>query len=134
MCAEISCIDTSSCSPTCQLIHRAFQSRILVLETELTQLKDRYDALLQAKEAAAARYLSDYKKWMDFKQWLFKKNKRDLKSRAALSSPEKKKQNMKDIQQNWKKFREDGPCLDGAHETGKRSSGMNVFLPIFTYL
>jgi hypothetical protein len=114
------------------MIHRAFQSRILVLETELVQLKDRYDALLQAKEGAAARYLSDYKKWMEFKQWLFKKNKRDLKSRAALSSPEKKRQNLKDIQQNWKKFREDGPCLDGTDETGKRSSGMNDSPPKIT--
>lgn len=47
------------------------------LQAELECLKRRYDALLVAKNRAAARYKADYKKWRDFKRWLFEDLKRD---------------------------------------------------------
>ena len=97
------------CSSQCKSMHSALQSKVVSLETELTQLKDRYDALLRAKEAAAARYRTDYEKWKKFKLWLFTKSKDDRQARAVLSSPEKKRQSLKDIQKNLRKFQDSGP-------------------------
>lgn len=51
------------------------------LTRELLQLQGRYDALLEVKERAAARYKKDYQKWHHFKQWLFQdgQEEKDLK-------------------------------------------------------
>lgn len=46
--------------------------KVSSLQAELSHLQHRYDALLAAKERAAARYKADYKKWRDFKLWLSK--------------------------------------------------------------
>ncbi|KAG2158011.1 DNA repair protein endonuclease SAE2/CtIP C-terminus-domain-containing protein [Suillus bovinus] len=44
--------------------------KISSLQAELSHLQHRYDALLAAKERAAERYKTDYKKWRIVKQWL----------------------------------------------------------------
>lgn len=42
------------------------------LKTQLAELQSRYDRLSEAKAKAAARHRADYKKWKDFKDWLYK--------------------------------------------------------------
>ncbi|KZT20253.1 hypothetical protein NEOLEDRAFT_1245327 [Neolentinus lepideus HHB14362 ss-1] len=70
----------------------ALQSRVAALEQELKQLQDRYDALLGAKEKVTARYRSDYKKWKNFKEWLFE----DKKKAMHFIKKEKEKRKRKD--------------------------------------
>ena len=48
------------------------QTTISSLQTQLADLKSRYDRLSEAKAKAAARHRADYKKWKDFKDWLYK--------------------------------------------------------------
>ena len=50
----------------------SLRSQIASLQEELDSLRDRYDTLLEAKNRAAERYKADYKKWRDFKRWLFR--------------------------------------------------------------
>lgn len=50
------------------------------LQLELKDLRRRYDSLLEAKEKAAARYKSDYKKWRDFKREIHEQLTRDSKN------------------------------------------------------
>ncbi|EIN07620.1 hypothetical protein PUNSTDRAFT_114129 [Punctularia strigosozonata HHB-11173 SS5] len=45
------------------------------LAAELSQLQQRYDALLATKERAAERYRNDYKKWRRFKEYLFQEDR-----------------------------------------------------------
>ena len=42
------------------------------LQTQLAELQSRYDRLSEAKAKAASRHRADYKKWKDFKDWLYK--------------------------------------------------------------
>ncbi|KAF9784517.1 DNA repair protein endonuclease SAE2/CtIP C-terminus-domain-containing protein [Thelephora terrestris] len=42
------------------------------LQTQLAELQSRYDRLFEAKAKAASRHRADYKKWKDFKDWLYK--------------------------------------------------------------
>ena len=48
------------------------QTTISSLQTQLGDLRSRYDRLSEAKAKAAARHRADYKKWKDFKDWLYK--------------------------------------------------------------
>lgn len=48
------------------------QATIFSLQTQLSELQSRYDRLSEAKAKAAARHRADYKKWKDFKDWLYK--------------------------------------------------------------
>ena len=48
------------------------QTTISSLQTQLADLQSRYDRLSEAKAKAAARHRADYKKWKDFKDWLYK--------------------------------------------------------------
>ena len=48
------------------------QTTISSLQTQLVDLQSRYDRLSEAKAKAAARHRADYKKWKDFKDWLYK--------------------------------------------------------------
>jgi len=48
------------------------QTTLPALQTQLTDLQSRYDRLSEAKAKAAARHRADYKKWKDFKDWLYK--------------------------------------------------------------
>ena len=48
------------------------QTTVSSLQTQLAELRSRYDRLSEAKAKAAARHSADYKKWRDFKDWLYK--------------------------------------------------------------
>jgi len=50
----------------------SLRSQVSNLQAELDSLRARYDTLLEAKTRAAERYKADYKKWRDFKRWLFR--------------------------------------------------------------
>ena len=58
--------DSNSASPI------DLQITISSLQTQLSELQSRYDRLSEAKAKAAARHRADYKKWKDFKDWLYK--------------------------------------------------------------
>lgn len=49
----------------------SLRAQIDNLQAELDTLRARYDTLLEAKNRAAECYKADYKKWRDFKRWLF---------------------------------------------------------------
>ena len=59
------------------------QATISSLQTQVAELQSRYDRLSEAKAKAAARHRADYKKWKDFKDWLYKS------STSSSSSPSK---------------------------------------------
>lgn len=64
------------------------------LHVQLTELQSRYDRLSEAKAKAAARHRADYKKWKDFKDWLYKSSTSDSLAQAngGLNvSPKKRK-------------------------------------------
>jgi len=64
------------------------------LRHELIDLRHRYDALLEAKEKAAALYKKDYKKWRDYKRQVYEEAVRDKKGyRNAKGSTKRKKHN-----------------------------------------
>ena len=70
------------------------QATITSLQTQLTELQSRYDRLSEAKAKAAARHRADYKKWKDFKDWLYKSSTSDslTQAKGGLSvSPKKRK-------------------------------------------
>lgn len=70
----------SSSDPTESLSQFAnTPASVASLRLELKDLQRRYDSLLEAKEKAAARYKSDYKKWKDFKKEIHKQLMRDGK-------------------------------------------------------
>lgn len=48
------------------------QTTVSSLQTQLAELQSRYDRLSEAKAKAGARHRADYKKWKDFKDWLYK--------------------------------------------------------------
>lgn len=48
------------------------QATISSLQMQLSDLQSRYNRLSEAKAKAAARHRADYKKWKDFKDWLYK--------------------------------------------------------------
>lgn len=58
-------------------------SQIANLQAELNSLRDRYDTLLEANNRAAERYKADYKKWRDFKRWLFRDADTDDHTKAS---------------------------------------------------
>lgn len=47
------------------------QTTTASLQTQLLELQSRYDRLSEAKAKAAARHRADYKKWKEFKDWLY---------------------------------------------------------------
>lgn len=63
-------------------------------QLELVELQHRYDALLDAKEKAAARYKKDYKKWREYKRQMYEviQDKKKQGHRRARSSAKRKKQ------------------------------------------
>ena len=48
-------------------------------------LSQKYDALKAAKESAEKKYKEDYKRWKQFKTWLFNKSKHAKALRAQLA-------------------------------------------------
>ena len=58
------------------------QTTISSLQTQLVDLQSRYHRLSEAKAKAASRHRADYKKWKDFKDWLYQSN-----ASGSLASP-----------------------------------------------
>lgn len=69
----------------------SLRSQVANLQAELDSLRARYDTLLEAKTRAAERYKADYKKWRDFKRWLFRHAETDdhvkIDESSAYTSP-----------------------------------------------
>jgi hypothetical protein len=80
-----------ACSPSCHKIHSSLHSKVSALQSELAALKSRYDSLLLVKERASARYRADYKKWKDFKVWLFEGHQQDKEARKGMKAEERQK-------------------------------------------
>ncbi|KAF7983154.1 hypothetical protein HWV62_24145 [Athelia sp. TMB] len=55
---------------------------ILSLSAQLVDLRERYDALAQAKDAAATAYKKDYRQWREFKRHIYRNNLQSKKSRG----------------------------------------------------
>lgn len=64
------------------------------LQTQLVELQSRYDRLSEVKAKAAARHRADYKKWKEFKDWLYQSSATGslTQARGGLNlSPRKRK-------------------------------------------
>jgi hypothetical protein len=66
----------------------SLRTQISNLQAELDSLSARYDTLLEAKNRAAERYKADYKKWRDFKRWMFRDAETDDHDKPFLKSDE----------------------------------------------
>ncbi|TFY51357.1 hypothetical protein EVG20_g11036, partial [Dentipellis fragilis] len=53
------------------------------IQTQLTDLQSRYDALVETHKAATSKYTTDLRKWRRFKLWIFEKHQDD-KVRSML--------------------------------------------------
>ncbi|EGO19713.1 hypothetical protein SERLADRAFT_402397 [Serpula lacrymans var. lacrymans S7.9] len=82
------------------------QTQVSSLQFELSELQRRYDALLEAKERAAARYKLDYKKWRDFKRLMYADDKED-RARRPLDAHKDSR-----VHGKRKRFEEMGPNVD----------------------
>ncbi|KAF8558454.1 hypothetical protein OG21DRAFT_1390903, partial [Imleria badia] len=89
-------------------------SQIASLQEELHSLRARYDTLLEAKNRAAERYKADYKKWRDFKRWLFRDADTDDHVKPFLKSGELAAYTMASALGKRKQFDEFGPNLEHA--------------------
>ncbi|TFK67185.1 hypothetical protein BDN72DRAFT_843358 [Pluteus cervinus] len=78
-------------------------------EKQLAQLQARYDALLQVKERASARYKQDFRKWRDFRDWLFKEE--GEAKEKGLAGDEKKKKEYERVRKRKQKLLELEPDL-----------------------
>ncbi|KAF8623257.1 hypothetical protein AX17_007503 [Amanita inopinata Kibby_2008] len=72
------------------------------LQVELSELKKRYDKLSDKIERAKERYKSDYKKWREFKKWLFTEDDVDKKEngrskKCSHSSVVRKKRKLREM-------------------------------------
>jgi hypothetical protein len=95
--------------------------KVSSLQLELSDLQSRYDDLLRVKERAEARYRADYKKWKDFKVWLFDSNKKFKETRKAMTGEDKKAHDVGQAAKNARKFEETGlPHAGGSQD----ASGM----------
>ncbi|KAF9239649.1 DNA repair protein endonuclease SAE2/CtIP C-terminus-domain-containing protein [Melanogaster broomeanus] len=99
--------DTEPSVPTAALL-----SQIANLQAELHSLGARYDTLLEAKNRAAARYKVDYKKWRDFKRWLFQDVKKDDDVKLLLTGDELDAYKRASALGKRKQFEELGPSLE----------------------
>ncbi|KAF5372340.1 hypothetical protein D9615_009304 [Tricholomella constricta] len=61
------------------------------LAREFKQLQERYDALADVKERAAARYKIDYAKWRKFRDWIFTEEAEHSKDRNEVGITEEEK-------------------------------------------
>lgn len=66
----------------------SLRAQIAHLQAELDSLRARYDTLLEAKNRAAEHYKADFKKWRDFKRWLFRDAETDDHVKSILKSSE----------------------------------------------
>lgn len=97
------------------------------LQAELGSLRSRYDDLRKTSDRAAERYKSDYRKWKNFKQWLFEDFARDDEVYKALRSGEFQAYPRASILGKRKQFEEIGPDLSRVsdeEENQKKKSGI----------
>jgi hypothetical protein len=92
------------------------QKRVKDLPLELSTLQGRYDELLEAHTNLEGRYKVDYKKWHDFKVWLFDEEKQNKERRNnrdddGTSKEERKKRANARIWAKRKMFLKIGPDL-----------------------
>jgi hypothetical protein len=88
------------------------------IQLELSDLQSRYDDLLRVKERAEARYRADYKKWKDFKVWLFDSNKKFKESRKGITGEDKRVLDVGQATENARKLEETGlPRAGGSNDT-----------------
>lgn len=80
----------SLCTPECHQTQALLHLKLSSIQIELADLQSRYDDLLRVKERAETRYRSDYKKWKDFKVWLFDSNKKFKDSRRDMTGEGKR--------------------------------------------
>lgn len=90
------------------------------LKLELSHLQRRYDELLKVKERAAERYKKDYKKWGEFKAWLFAETTNDNDILRALDPEQRKRYKSLVRSKNKKVWKDIGPGLGG--EDGLRAA------------
>ncbi|KAF5372374.1 hypothetical protein D9615_009280 [Tricholomella constricta] len=85
------------------------------LAREFKQLQERYDALADVKERAAARYKIDYAKWRKFRDWIFTEEAEHSKDRneVGITEEEKRSRYMASLMRKKKMMMEIGPNLDG---------------------
>jgi hypothetical protein len=73
---------SSSSSDSISASTAGLQATTSSLQAQLADLQSRYDRLSEAKAKAASRHRADYKKWKDFKDWLYKSG-----TSGSLASP-----------------------------------------------
>ncbi|KAG5637565.1 hypothetical protein H0H81_004142 [Sphagnurus paluster] len=83
------------------------------LEAEMKLLQERYDALADVKERAAARYKLDYAKWRKFRDWMFNEEVEYAKDRTekGFSEEEKRRRYKASLMRKKKMMLELGPDL-----------------------
>jgi hypothetical protein len=110
----------STCTPECHRAQAVLHFKVSSIQLELSDLQSRYDDLLRVKERAEARYRSDYKKWKEFKVWLFDSNKKHKLAGKGMGREDKRVHDIGQIMKNVKKFEQTGlPSAGGdGHESG----------------
>lgn len=88
------------------------RSQVANLRTELDDLRARYDTLYEAHNRAGERYKADYKKWREFKQWLFKDADKDEHVHSSLKPDELRAYAKASVLGKRKQFEECGPNVD----------------------
>jgi len=93
-------------------------------KSEIQQLNERYDSLKDTKERSAERYKADYKKWRDFRDWLFAADDEHHKHRneKGISKEERKKRDVTAVMRKRRKIVEIGPDLGLEDVTGMSTS------------
>ena len=98
-------------------------SQIANLQAELDSLRARYDTLLEANNRAAERYKTDYKKWRDFKRWLFQEAETDDHAKSSLKGGELVAYTRASALGKRKQLEEFGPNLERPAEADHETSG-----------
>lgn len=96
--------------------------KISSLQAELSHLQHRYDALLAAKERAAERYKTDYKKWRTVKQWLCESSDCGKEVHPLLKDSNYDVYRRASSIDKRRKFEEIGPDLSAFDEEEKQTS------------
>lgn len=94
----------------------SLHAQIAYLQAELDSLRERYDTLLEAKNRAAEHYKADFKKWRDFKRWLFHDAETDDHVKSFLKSGELVAYTRTSALGKRKQFEDFGPNLVDAEE------------------
>lgn len=101
----------------------SLRAQVTSLQAELDSLRARYDTLLEAKNRAAERYKADYKKWRDFKRWLFRDAETDEHVKSFLKGGELVAYRRASALGKRKQLEEFGPNLEHAGEEDHDTKG-----------